>query len=241
MSFLIQQIPRRPLVYLIGLLYFFWGVQFAFAQTDFDPPYPRLYYSSFANPPAVYLTKYDMIRCATSYRDVKTLNPKVLVRDLKGALFRDRRDVPIADQIYPAEAIWQCTTCGACQYHCPLGIEHLAKVVGTRRYKVAESAFPEEAVATFQGLERNYNPWNYGRQKRADLIEELGIPLFAEATEYYLWLGCFGAFDPGYRPVVEALLRVLRTAGVSFGVLEAEVCCGDPARVSLSQIRSAPA
>ena len=39
-----------------------------------------------------------------------------------------------------------------------------------------------------------------------------------------------GAFDPQGREIVLALVRVLRHAGVTFGVLKKEKCTGDPAR-----------
>ena len=39
-----------------------------------------------------------------------------------------------------------------------------------------------------------------------------------------------GAYDPQGREIVLALARVLRHAGVSFGVLRKEKCTGDPAR-----------
>jgi Fe-S oxidoreductase len=45
-----------------------------------------------------------------------------------------------------------------------------------------------------------------------------------------LWLGCVGAYDPHGQEIVRALARVLRAAGVSFGVLAKEVCTGDAAR-----------
>ena len=39
-----------------------------------------------------------------------------------------------------------------------------------------------------------------------------------------------GAYDPQGREIVLALARVLRHAGVTFGVLRKEKCTGDPAR-----------
>ena len=39
-----------------------------------------------------------------------------------------------------------------------------------------------------------------------------------------------GAYDPQGREIVLALARVLRHAGVTFGVLKKEKCTGDPAR-----------
>jgi len=53
---------------------------------------------------------------------------------------------------------------------------------------------------------------------------------FTTATQAYcLWLGCMGAYDPQGRQTVLALARVLRHAGVTFGVLRKEKCTGDAA------------
>jgi hypothetical protein len=51
----------------------------AFCQTDFNPSYPRIYYSAFGDPPAVFLAKFDMVRCQTPVSDIKTANAKIIV------------------------------------------------------------------------------------------------------------------------------------------------------------------
>lgn len=51
----------------------------SFCQTDFNPSYPRVYYSSFGDPPAEFLAKYDMVRCHTPVSDIKKANPKIIV------------------------------------------------------------------------------------------------------------------------------------------------------------------
>ena len=53
-----------------------------------------------------------------------------------------------------------------------------------------------------------------------------------------------GAYDPQGREIVLALARVLRHAGVTFGVLRKEKCTGDPARrlgndLAVSQVAEA--
>ena len=43
-----------------------------------------------------------------------------------------------------SEAMWECTTCGACVEACPVSIEQMPKIVDTRRYLVMEQAeFPD--------------------------------------------------------------------------------------------------
>lgn len=54
----------------------------------------------------------------------KLLNPKQLILQNQGALLGGRRDEKLVD-LYDPGVLWQCTTCGACENECPVGIEHL--------------------------------------------------------------------------------------------------------------------
>ncbi|MFC2075890.1 (Fe-S)-binding protein [candidate division KSB1 bacterium] len=160
----------------------------------------------------------------------KELNPREIIQGIKTGLVADDFEAEIADNMIPRKVLWQCTTCGACENLCPTGDEHLRKIIGLRRYRVAESDFPAEAANMFRGMEKNYNPWNYGAHQRQELISTLEIPVFEPGADYLFFMGCFAGYDQGYRPAVESLVKLLRVAGVSYGVLETELCCGDPVR-----------
>jgi Fe-S oxidoreductase len=65
--------------------------------------------------------------------------------------------------------------------------------------------------------------------------EGLDVPVMAalggREVEYLFWVGCAGATDPRARKTTQALVRVLKAAGVDFAVLgPEEKCTGDPAR-----------
>lgn len=139
----------------------------------------------------------------------------------------------VGDAVAP-EALWSCTTCGACMEACPALLEHVPKVVGMRTYQVSmESAFPSEAKAAFRNLETNGNPWGVGWQSRMAWAEGLDVPALADRpqAEYVYWPGCSGAYDARNRRVSRALVELLRHAGVDFAVIgPEEKCCGDAAR-----------
>lgn len=139
----------------------------------------------------------------------------------------------VGDVVRP-EALWSCTTCGACMEACPALLEHVPKVVGMRTYQVSmESAFPKEAVSTFRNLETNGNPWGLGWQGRTAWAEGLDVPTLAEHpdAEYVYWPGCAGAYDARNRKVSRALAALLKRAGVDFAIIgDGEKCCGDAAR-----------
>lgn len=132
------------------------------------------------------------------------------------------------------DTIWACTTCGYCEWACPLHITFVEKLVGMRRYlTLEESDFPAEAQAAFKGMERQGNPWNLPQADRAKWAEGLDVPRISEKpdAEYLFWVGCAGAYDAAGQKVSQALVRLLKAAGVSFAILgEEETCTGDAAR-----------
>ena len=57
------------------------------------------------------------------------------------------------------------------------------------------------------------------------------MPIFDGSQEYLYWVGCAGSLVDRNLPVTRSVFRLLREAGLSFGVLgQEETCNGDPAR-----------
>ena len=128
---------------------------------------------------------------------------------------------------------FQCTTCGACEFQCPLGIEHLPIIIGLRRGAVNTGMWEDNhGTKLFLNLERNGNPMGFASSERDKFIQKLELPLYDGTQEYCLWMGCMGSYDPQGREIVSSLVEVLRHRGVTFGVLKKEKCSGDSARRS---------
>jgi Fe-S oxidoreductase len=163
----------------------------------------------------------------------KILNPKEVILGLRGYLNEHTAagTEPLLGAHISEEAVFQCTTCGACEFQCPVGIQHLPLMIGLRRGAVNTGKWENEyGTKLFLNLERNGNALGFASNERQKFIEKNGIPIFDGTQEYCLWLGCMGAYDPQGREIVLAFVRVLRHAGVTFGVLRKEKCTGDPAR-----------
>ena len=132
------------------------------------------------------------------------------------------------------ETLWACTMCGACQEACPVFIEHPAKILQMRQNLVlSQEKVPADLARTFRNIERNSNPWGIGADKRMEWAEGLGVPTIEEhpQPEYILWVGCAGAFDQRIRKQTQAMVRLLKEAGVDYAVLgHKEQCTGDPAK-----------
>ncbi len=129
------------------------------------------------------------------------------------------------------KAIFECTTCGACEFQCPVGIEHLPIIIGLRRGAVNTGAWEDDHGAKlFLALERGSNALGISATERDKFIEKNTLPLYDGTQEYCLWLGCMGGYDPKGREIVLSLVRVMQHLNVTFGVLRKEKCTGDPVR-----------
>ncbi|MGA2296599.1 MAG: (Fe-S)-binding protein, partial [FCB group bacterium] len=132
------------------------------------------------------------------------------------------------------EALWQCTTCGACMKECPICIEHVPPIIGMRRSLVMmESNFPAELQSAFSNMENNATPWAFPASQRADWAEGLNIKTAAESPEFEVlfWVGCAGSFDDRAIKISKAFAKLMQIAGVDFRILGTEEQCnGDPAR-----------
>ncbi|TVU84442.1 (Fe-S)-binding protein [Corynebacterium aurimucosum] len=178
----------------------------------------------------------------------KPLSPKKLMMDLRQSALdnynpHEGLNVLAMAGTIDDDVLWSCTNCGACVDQCPVDIEHIDHVADLRRFKVlAESDFPSELTGLFKNMETKGNPWGRNASERRAWIDEaradgIEVPIIGEdATdfsdmEYLFWVGCAGAYDDKGRATTRAVVDMLHTAGVKFGVLATgETCTGDPAR-----------
>jgi Fe-S oxidoreductase len=185
------------------------------------------------------LQAYSCVECGRctelcpAYNTGKVLNPKEIILGVRGYL--NEHGPQSAEALLGAhissEAAFQCTTCGGCEYSCPVGIQHLPVIIGLRRGAVNTGKWEDEyGTKLFLTLERNGNSLGFPSSERQKFIEKNALPIFDGTQEYCLWLGCMGAYDPHGRDIVLAFTRVLRHLGITFGVLRKEKCNGDPIR-----------
>lgn len=192
-----------------------------------------------------------------AYLSGKTLSPKKLIQDLKthwlevgpqllakkastggesgGNGNGGKPAVSMIGDVITPEMIWDCTTCRACQEACPMFIEHIDKIIDMRRNLVLEQAeMPETAEVALRCIEERGHTCKGTTANRMDWCADIGgAKLLSEDSnvEILYYVGCSAALEDRNMKVSAAFGKILKAAGVNFGILgEEESCCGDPAR-----------
>jgi Fe-S oxidoreductase len=182
----------------------------------------------------------------------KPLNPKLIITALRDNMMAsadrllgkknpdgsDIEPVMLVPDVIDPEALWACTTCGACVEECPVDIEHVDAIVDMRRYQVLmESSFPSEAGTMLRNIENQGNPWGLRADMRTEWLDgvDFEIPVVTDSIpddiEWLYWVGCAGSLDDRARKSTQAIARVFHAAGIKFAILgPQETCTGDPAR-----------
>ncbi len=160
----------------------------------------------------------------------KALNPKTLILQTQEALLAGKRETKLGE-IYSEEVLWQCTTCGACENQCPVGIEHTPLIIGARRGLVSNGDAPDYMGTVYNHLERRSNIWGLGYDQRQKFVDSAMLETFDPTKhDVLVWLGCAGAFEADFQKSLRSLFEILRTCQVRFGVLSKERCTGDVAK-----------
>jgi len=184
-----------------------------------------------------------------AYLSSKPLSPKKVVQDLKTTWLAEaprllhagkKKENPgnegqtLPGEVITGDEIWSCTTCRACQEVCPVCIEPMVKVIELRRNLVMEQAVvPETGEGALRSIEDRGHPWRGTTLTRTDWAQGLDIKTLAEDSEIDIlfWVGCTEALEDRSVRIAQAVGKILKLAGIKFGILGIEEsCCGDPAR-----------
>jgi Fe-S oxidoreductase len=180
----------------------------------------------------------------------KPLSPEGLISNLKKYLpqvgpellqgnaeaFPARADKTPSGGTITEDEIWACTTCRACQEVCPVQLHPIDAIVGLRRNLVMISTSNPTSKAVrnpLRNIEIRGHPWMGITLAREDWAEGLDIKVLAEDSDVDIlyWVGCTEALDYRSMKIAQAMARLMKQAGVKFGIMGVEEsCCGDPAR-----------
>jgi Fe-S oxidoreductase/nitrate reductase gamma subunit len=160
------------------------------------------------------------------------LSPKQIIVKLKRHMHGELPG-PIHGELIKADELWACTTCMACVEECPAFIDIVDTIIDLRRYlTLSEGALPSTAPQSLQNIQRAGNPWGLPAGERLAWAQGLDVPLMApdREVEYLYWVGCSASYDRRNQAIARAVVKILKTAGVSFGVMSEERCHAEVGR-----------
>jgi Fe-S oxidoreductase len=167
-----------------------------------------------------------------AYLSGSALNPKAVIVKLKRYML-DGDTRPIHGEVIQADELWACTTCMACVEECPAHIDIVDTIIDLRRYlTLSEGTLPSTAPMSLQNIERAGNPWGLPPTDRLAWAEGLDVPVLeaGKPVEYLYWVGCSASYDRRNQAIARSVVKILKKAGVSFGVMAEERCHGEVAR-----------
>jgi Fe-S oxidoreductase len=144
---------------------------------------------------------------------------------------------PLIGDVYDEDEIWSCTTCGACEQECPLGIEYIDKMVDLRRGMVDDGLVPQSLQKPMGSLEKRGNPWGKMERKRADWTKALtngdGVKILEKGAtaETLYFVDSISSFDDRMQEIARCTSQILNASQIDFGILgKAEKDSGHEAR-----------
>lgn len=164
-------------------------------------------------------------RACPAFAAGRDLSPRIAMQTFKKNL---NMEIELVPQKFSEDFVWACTTCQACVEECPVLIDPQSYILELRRNLVLESRIDKQKVQFLNNLTYTRNPLGNSPSERNTWIEKAKK---FDNDEYLLWIGCMASFDPRTKNVAESVIKILKEANVSFGVLgEEEACCGESAR-----------
>ena len=180
-------------------------------------------------------------RCTNACPAVRAgtpLDPRALIVSLRNRMHMEETaetldSLPTLEATVSRDALWSCTTCGACARACPAGISLPEIIVNMRRHLALEQGeFPEGVANALENTASVGNPWGLDPYERLDWAKDLDIPVAESGVHYDVlyWVGCAASYDRRARKIARSMVRILHAAGVNFAVMAEERCHGEFAR-----------
>jgi Fe-S oxidoreductase len=165
------------------------------------------------------------------------INKRYFINCVNASVPGEKQETKLVDFAITPEAIWECTTCGACVNICPVGNEPMRDILDIRRKLRFNNNPTDEAKKIREKVlrtkqDQNKTPWATNFE-RTDWAKGLSVLTVKENhdPEILWWVGCAAATEPTAMKTAQAFAKILNSAGVNYAVLgEEERCTGDLAR-----------
>lgn len=169
-------------------------------------------------------------------------SPRAFVQSMRQAMLNDlvapngngHQEAELLGGIIPEETPWYCTTCGSCLDRCPAFINPIDEIIDLRRYQVLTTGkMPKSVGDVMRNMERQGNPWGMPAEDRVAWAKDMHVRQLSPGDEadVLLFMGCAAAYDERNTKAARAMVRLLQSADVDFGILGLdEMCCGETSR-----------
>lgn len=130
---------------------------------------------------------------------------------------------PLLDFAISMEAVWACTTCGACVEVCPVGNAPMADIIDIRRALINDgAALDSNLQKSLENLGKQGNSFGQSSRARSKWTQGLNFKIKdarKEQVEYLWFVGDYASFDPRGQQLTRQVAQVFQQAGLDFGVL----------------------
>jgi len=126
-----------------------------------------------------------------------------------------------------AEILYSCATCANCVEHCvfpKFKDDILNAFIAGREELVVTGAVPPAVRDYFKSIHLHGNPYKMPKANRGKWADGLGLESYS-GHEYLFYVGCLGSFDERGQVMATSVAALLRSMGISFGILGAEEFC----------------
>lgn len=141
----------------------------------------------------------------------------------------------LLEAVIAKDAVWACTTCGACVEVCPVGNAPMTDIIDIRRGLISDAdTIDANLQKSLENFAKQGNSFGQSARLRAKWTQGLDFKIKdarKEPVDYLWFVGDYASFDPRGQELARLTARVLREAGADYGILyEAEWNSGNDAR-----------
>lgn len=141
----------------------------------------------------------------------------------------------LLDMAITQEAVWACTTCGACVEVCPVGNAPMVDIVEIRQMLINQGEpLDTNLQKSLENLGKQGNSFGQSARARTKWTQSLNFKIKdarKEAVEYLWFVGDYASFDGRGQNLSRQVASVFRQAGLDYGILyDAEWNSGNDAR-----------
>lgn len=130
------------------------------------------------------------------------------------------------------ELLFSCMTCKNCVLTCErasVGVDLLDAIDKGRQLLIEEMIGPmPDQKRALESLEKYGNPYGMAPSERKEWMQGLNVSGFSKESDVLFYVGCTAPHDPAVQKMAKAMVALLEKAKVKYGIIEDEICCGNP-------------